>query len=94
MIDRVFEIAKAAEAGFFGPRAAGLTVDLGDFRWRFSSDARLAMLAELKARGDLYPSETPSPGERLLGIPVDVDEALPPNSVLLEPSQPITGDQP
>jgi hypothetical protein len=83
MKDRVFEIAKAAQAGFFGPRHPGLTVDKGHFRWRFSPDARLALIDELKAEG--VPVADAGLAEYLLGIPLDVDETLPPNSVVLEP---------
>lgn len=89
-MDRIFEIARTAEAGFFGHRSPGLTVDLGRFRWRFSPDVRHALIADLKARGDLYPTDEPYPGETLLGIPLDVDETLPPNSMLLEPDPPST----
>lgn len=79
--DRVFEMAERAEAGFFGPVEPGLVVDVGDFRWRFSRDAWEALCAETRTRADALAGGCIT----LLGVAVEVDDVLPPNSIILEP---------
>lgn len=50
-------------------------------RWRVSPD----VWAELVAAAGTGDPKTASPDARLLGEPIQVDDALPPNSMLLEP---------
>jgi hypothetical protein len=55
-------------------------------RWRLSPDVFRSLAAETWPED---PDRVPDPScDRLMGWPVDVDESLPPNSMLLELDRP------
>jgi len=84
VVDRAFEVASAT----FGrePRDYQLARPFGladhdPYRWRVSQDV-VGWVGRSRRFGD--PKNAP-PDARLLGEPIEIDEALPPNSMLLEP---------
>lgn len=93
VVDRAFEIAAATF-----PRAPrdGLAHPFGFDRhepycWRVSRD----VWEELRAHVGWYVPEEPSDESRLLGEYIEVDDGLPPNSMLLEPDrQPVRQPEP
>lgn len=84
IFDRAFEIASATFPRAPRDRLAhpfGFD-DHPPYRWRVSRDVWDALCAEVWP--ELTVSKDPISEDRLLGEPIDVDETLPPNSMLLE----------
>ena len=84
IFERAFEVARAAVG--MAPRD-GLAHPFGlaesePLHWRVSQDVwdRLAD----RARGYTAPSPLPAGEDRLLGYPIAVDDALPPDSMVLD----------
>lgn len=80
---RVFEMALAT---FPHAQRVGLAYPFGfdrdvPHRWRVSDD----VWQELRDTAGFGVPKTPPPSLTLLGMPLAVDEALPPNSLVLEP---------
>jgi hypothetical protein len=59
----------------------GRPITMPEYRWRLSSDVWIA-ICDYAGMNE----QEPSPASRLLGWPVVIDEALPPNSMVLEAS--------
>lgn len=93
VVARAFEVAATVWSDYRGiplsefvpdgdPRIAapfGKPITAPDYRWRLSKDVWTELCDYAGMNEDV-----PSPGSRLLGEPVNVDDALPPNSMLLE----------
>lgn len=75
IFERAMDIVQAA-----GIKPFGIETSLG-WRWRVSQDVFDAASRMVEERGHPLDSAVES---RLFGYPLDVDESLPPNSMLLE----------
>ena len=83
VVDRAFEVALATEGR--APRdglAHPFGLNASELRWRVSPDIWDELEAWVRENG--YPIPPKNAHPTLLGRAIDIDEGLPPNSMLLE----------
>lgn len=85
VVERAFAVAaatldRAPRDGLAHP--FGFDIDTREHRWRVSRD----VWADLVVWAGMGDPEGPSPDAALIGLRIAVDEALPPDSMLLEPT--------